>query len=101
MESQIVSFQGLCTGWNFIYHNGIADNRDWLSGGENLPEILLGYYQHHGGDNEYSYHNLFRKMDKINYSDKPHYVATSGTCGLYRNPMLCEKLARKTRIFLK
>ena len=86
---------------NFIYHNGIADNRDWLSGGENLPEILLGYYQHHGGDNEYSYHNLFRKMDKINYSDKPHYVATSGTCGLYRNPMLCEKLARKTRIFLK
>ena len=26
---------------------------------------------------------------------------TSGTCGLYRNPMLCEKLARKTRIFLK
>lgn len=48
--------------------NGIADNRDWLSGGENLPEILLGYYQHHGGDNEYSYHNLFRKMDKINYS---------------------------------
>lgn len=45
--------------------------------------------------------SLFWRMDKINYSDKPHYVATSGTCGLYRNPMLCEKLARKTRIFLK
>ena len=68
---------------NFIYHNGIADNRDWLSGGENLPEILLGYYQHHGGDNEYSYHNLFRKMDKINYSDNLIMLLTSGTCGLY------------------
>ena len=40
-------------------------------------------------------------MDKINYSDKPHYVATSGTCGLYRNPMLCERLAGRTRILLK
>lgn len=68
-------------------------------GGENLPEILLGYYQHHGGDNEYSYHNLFRKMDKINYSDKPHYVATSGTCGLYRNPMLCENWREKRGYF--
>ena len=40
-------------------------------------------------------------MDKINYSDKPHYVATSGTCGLYRNPMLCERLAGRMGILLK
>ena len=36
------------------------NNRDWLSGGENLPEILLGYHQYHDGDNEYSYRDLFR-----------------------------------------
>ena len=52
-------------------------NRDWLSGGENLPEILLGYHQYHDGDNEYSYR------------------------GLYRNPMLCERLAGRTGILLK
>ena len=76
---------------NFIYHNGIADNRDWLSGGENLPEILLGYLQYHSGDNEYSYCNLLWGMDKISYFYKSHYVVANGTYGLYRNQMLCER----------
>ena len=31
---------------------------------ENLPEILLGYHQHYGGNNEYSYRNLLWRMDK-------------------------------------
>ena len=75
-------------------------NRDWLSGGKNLSEILLGYTQHHGGNNEYSYRNLFRRMDKICHSDKPHCTVTSGACGLYRNPMLCERLAGRTGILL-
>ena len=35
-------------------------NRNWLSGWENLPELLLGYHQYHDGDNEYSYRDLFR-----------------------------------------
>ena len=35
---------------NFIHHDGITDSLDWLSGGENLPEILLGYHQYHDGD---------------------------------------------------
>ena len=26
----------------------MADNRDWLSGRKNLPEILLGYHQYRG-----------------------------------------------------
>ena len=52
-------------------------NRNWLSGGENLPEILLGYHQYHDGDNEYSYR------------------------GLYWNQMLCERLAGRTGILLK
>ena len=77
------------------------NNRNWLSCGKNLPEILLGYYQHHGGNNEYSYHKLFRRMDKIYHSDKPYCTATSGACGLYRNPMLCERLSGRTRILLK
>ena len=40
-------------------------------------------------------------MEKICYSDKPYCVITSGACGLYRNHMLCERLAGKTRILLK
>ena len=74
---------------------------DWLSGGKNLPEILLGYHQYHDGDNEYSYCNLLRKMDKINHSDEPYSTVTSCARGLYRNPMLCERLAGGTRILLK
>ena len=33
--------------------------------------LFLIYY---GGTNEYSYRNLFWKMDKICHSDKPHYT---------------------------
>ena len=84
-----------------IHHDGITDSLDWLSGGENLPEILLGYHQYHDGDNEYSYCNLLRKMDKINHSDEPYSTVTSCARGLYRNPMLCERLAGGTRILLK
>ena len=40
-------------------------------------------------------------MDKICYSDKPYCAITSCACGLYRNPMLCERLAGRTRILLK
>ena len=76
-------------------------NRNWLSGWENLPELLLGYHQYHDGDNEYSYCNLLRKMDKINHSDEPYSTVTSCARGLYRNPMLCERLAGETRILLK
>ena len=76
-------------------------NRNWLSGGENLPEILLGYPQYHGRTNEHSYRNLLWRMDKICPSDKPHCTVASGAGGLYRNPMLCERLARRTGILLK
>ena len=86
---------------NFIHNNRIDYSLDWLSGGENLPEILLGYHQHYGGNNEYSYRNLLWRMDKICHSDKPHCTAFSGACGLYRNPMLYEGLAGRTRILLK
>ena len=51
--------------------------------------------------NEYSYCNLLRKMDKINHSDEPYSTVTSCARGLYRNPMLCERLAGGTRILLK
>ena len=78
----------------------ISHNRDWLSGGKNLPEILLGYYQHHGDDNEYSYRNLFWRMDKICSSDKPYCTVTTCACGLYWNSMLCERLAGRTGILL-
>ena len=99
-------FRKLCTFPAFFRINGQdidfdLMNRDWLSGGENLPEILLGYHQYHDGDNEYSYCNLLRKMDKINHSDEPYSTVTSCVCGLYRNPMLCERLAGGTRILLK
>ena len=86
---------------NFIHHNGIADNQDCLSGGKNLPEILLGYHQYYGGTNEYSYCNLLWWVDKICYSDKPYCTITSCACDLYRNPMLCERLAWRTRILLR
>ncbi len=86
---------------DFIHHNGISHNRDWLSGGKNLPEILLEYHQYYGGNNEYSYRNLFRKMDKICHSDKPHCTVTICARDLYRNPMLCEKLVGRTGILLK
>lgn len=40
-------------------------------------------------------------MDKICYSDKPYCAITSCACGLYRNLMLCERLAGRTGILLK
>ena len=40
-------------------------------------------------------------MDKICYSDKPYCAITSCACGLYRNPMLCERLAGRTGILLR
>ena len=40
-------------------------------------------------------------MDKIYPSDKPHCTVTSGACSLYRNPVLCERLAGRTGILLK
>ena len=61
---------------------------------------MLGYYQHHGGNNEYSYRDLFRRMDKIFHSDKPHCTVTPCACGLYWNPMLCERLEGRTGILL-
>ena len=48
---------------NFIRNNRVADNRDGLSGRKNLPEILLGYHQYRGSDNEYSCCNLLWRMD--------------------------------------
>ena len=83
------------------YNNRITDSWDWLSGWKNLPEILLGYPQYHSGDNEYSYCNLLWRMDKINHFDEPYSTVTSYARGLYRNPMLCERLAGGTRILLK
>ena len=44
--------------------------------------------------------DLFRRMDKICHSDKPHCTVTSGACGLYWNPMLCERLEGRTGILL-
>ena len=32
---------------------------------------------------------------------KSHYTIITGACGLYWNQMLCERLAGRTRIFLK
>ena len=86
---------------DFIHYNGITDSLDWLSGWKNLPEILLGYTQHYGDNDEYSYCNLLRRMDKICHSDKPHCTVASGACDLYWNPMLCERLAGRTGILLK
>ena len=40
-------------------------------------------------------------MDKINHFDEPYSTVTSCARGLYRNPMLCERLAGRTGIFLK
>ena len=60
----------------------------------------MGYHQHYGGNNEYSYCNLLRRMDKICHSDKPHCTVTSGACGLCRNQVLCERLAGRTGILL-
>lgn len=40
-------------------------------------------------------------MDKSCYYDKHYCAITSCACGLYRNPMLCERLAGRTRILLK
>ena len=77
----------------------ISDNQDRLSGGKNLPEILLGYPQHYGGNNEYSYYNLIWRMDKICPSDKPYCTVASGVGDLYRNPVLCERLAGRTGYF--
>ncbi len=79
----------------------ISDNQDRLLDGKNLPEILQGYPQHYGGNNEYSYHNLLWRMDKICLSDKPYCTVASGVGDLYRNPVLCERLAGRTGIFLK
>ena len=62
---------------------------------DNISEILLGYHQYHGGNNEYGYRNLLWRMDKICHSTKPHCTVTSCACGLYRNPMLHERLAGK------
>lgn len=86
---------------DFIHNNRIDYSLDWLSGWKNLPEILLGYHQHHDGDNEYSYRNLLWRMDKSCHSVKSHCTAISGACGLYRNPMLRERLAGRTRILLR
>ena len=36
-------------------------------------------------------------MDKINHSDEPYSTVTSCACGLYRNPMLCERLEDITK----
>ena len=69
--------------------------------GKNLPEILLGYHQHYGGNNEYSYRNLLGRMDKICHSDKPHCTVTTCICGLYWNSMLCKRLARRAGILLR
>ena len=40
-------------------------------------------------------------MDKINHFDEPYSTVTSCARGLYRNTMLCERLAGGTRILLK
>ena len=96
----VLADRSYCYG-SFIHHNRIADSLDWLSGGKNLPEILLGYTQYYGSDNEYSYRNLFWRMDKICHSNKSHCTTTSDACDLCRNPMLCERLAGRTRILLK
>ena len=40
-------------------------------------------------------------MDKICLSDKPYCTVASGVGNLYRNPVLCERLAGRTRILLK
>ena len=79
-----------------------------------LPIVWIGYqvekiYRKYCWDiisimmaiNEYSYCNLLWKMDKINHSDEPYSTVTSCARGLYRNPMLCERLVGGTRILLK
>ena len=76
--------------------SGLADNWDWLSDWKNLPEILLGYYQHHGGNNEYSYCNLFWRMDKICHSDKPHCTVTIRTVFIYYCCETCPALYYNT-----
>ena len=40
-------------------------------------------------------------MDKICPSDKPYCTVASGVGDLYRNPVLCERLAGRTRILLR
>ena len=78
----------------------MADRRDWLPDRKNLSKILLGYHQYHGSNNEYSYCNLLWRLDKIYYFYKSHYTITIGACGLYWNPMLCERLDGRTGILL-
>ena len=89
-----------CCYGNFIRNNRIADNRDWLPDRKNLSKILLGYHHYHGSNNEYSYCNLLWRLDKIYYFYKSHYTITIGACGLYWNPMLCERLDGRTGILL-
>ena len=85
---------------DFIHNNRITDSWDWLSGRKNLPEILLGYHQHCGSYYKHSHCNLFWRLDKICYFYKSHYTITIGACGLYWNPMLCERLDGRTGILL-
>ena len=40
-------------------------------------------------------------MDKICPSDKPYCTVASSVGDLYRNPVLCERLAGRTGILLK
>ncbi|MFQ9749794.1 MAG: DUF6040 family protein [Anaerobutyricum soehngenii] len=56
---------GTVGGAIFLRNNRVAEKviRDWLSGRKNLPEILLGYHQYRGSDNEYSCCNLLWRMD--------------------------------------
>ena len=56
LHKELPSFNG----GNYCIDKNNITNRNWLSGGENLPEILVGYHQYHDGDNEYSYRDLFR-----------------------------------------
>ena len=56
--------------------------------------------QHYGDNDEYSYRNLLRRMDKICHSDKSHCTVTSCACDLYWNPMLCERLVGRKGILL-
>ena len=67
--------------------------------GDCMLQILFS--SPYGGYNEYSYCNLFWRLDKICYFYKSHYTIITGACGLYWNQMLCERLAGRTGILLR
>ena len=72
---------------NFIYHNGIADNRDWLSGGENLPKYCWDIISIMVVIMSTAIIIYFGKWIKSIIPINLIMLLLLVHCGLYRNPM--------------